>query len=141
MARLRDIQTAQYKFDKTSGLTSAKNFKEWLEAEKAMEAMMQESAALQSLKDLSILEVFQTVEAAIEVVDTAANIHREVVIIKKSAIALDIYNREQEAALTEERIMNRKNVISQFVSIAGLTLNGANTYYQNIRRKKGIIGS
>jgi paraquat-inducible protein B len=61
--------------------------------------------------------------------------------LKKMGMARQIFNREMDNAVDEERPMNRKTVIQQFLSIAGLSKNGAATYYQNIKREKGMIGS
>jgi hypothetical protein len=61
--------------------------------------------------------------------------------LKKSNIARNIFNREQDDAYDEERPMVRKTVIQLFMSVAGLSPAGAATYYQNIKREKGLIGS
>jgi hypothetical protein len=61
--------------------------------------------------------------------------------LKKMGMARQIFNREMDNAIDEERAMSRKTVIQQFLSVVGLSKNGASTYYQNIKREKGLIGS
>jgi hypothetical protein len=136
MARLRDIQTAQYKSDKASGLTTAKTFKEWLDAEKAIDAMMQESTDSTSL--LSIESIINTIDTAIETIDTTSKIVVEAAKINKRALANEIYDREEERANKEKREIDRKAVLASFMSLATLTKAGADTYYQNIRNKKKL---
>jgi hypothetical protein len=61
--------------------------------------------------------------------------------MKKSDMARQIFNREQDDAIDAERPISRKTIINLFMSVAGLSKNGAATYYQNIKREKGMIGS
>lgn len=52
----------------------------------------------------------------------------------KADLARDIFDR-----LYGQPGIRRKDILDAFCNEAGLTKNGANTYYQNIKKAKGLV--
>lgn len=83
--------------------------------------------------------VLQQVNTAIDTAQIAAAIAVTATGTSKSKMAQAIF-AEALAEQTKTGVaMVRKNVIARFMTEAGLSKHGANTYYQNIRDKHGLV--
>lgn len=131
--RTRDKLNNQYKEEKANGLTTATSFKAWL-------AEQNTPAEESEVTTPSVSEVLEQVEQALEIVtNEVLPAAQEATAQSKAAIALSIYEEEDAKALAKNLKVVRNDVIKRFLAEAGLSKNGAATYYQNIRRKKGLI--
>lgn len=88
---------------------------------------------------VSTEQVMATVDAAIDTVQTAQAAAVVVTGSSKSKLAQAIFAEELEKQKTTGVAMVRKDVIKRFIDEAGLTKSGANTYYQNIRERNGLV--
>ena len=76
------------------------------------------------------------------IVATLAIQPTEVVVpVSKASKARLIYQEEEQAALVAKITLVRNKVIKRFMAELPLSAPGSATYYQNIRKSKGLIGS
>lgn len=134
----------QYKAEKAAGTTTATSFKEWNTHRLAtleMNAPDKVDEAIQQTGPVSLEEVTNIVEQSIEQLEETKEMVQEAVKLSKSELARRIYSEVEAASAANNTEISRKEVIKRFMEEAGLSKPGAQTYYQNIRRSKGLIGS
>ena len=160
----------QYKSEKEAGLTTAKSFPEWYKTyqlnQQAVEEANQEPEILllnydqpedtiTSLQrevhedtseelELAIANTplsKEQVDAIVAALTTQPTEPEVVVPTSKAAHARQIYQEEEQAALVAKITLVRNKVIKRFMAELPLSAPGAATYYQNIRKSKGLIGS
>ncbi len=120
-----------YKSEKAAGITSAKSFPEWKKAYDLNQQTVEEAnSSTEVFAGPTIDEVLNIVKASIVVVEAK-------LVETKADIARRVYD-DFEAKNTP---FVRKDVINAFMTVAGLSKKGASTYYQNIRRSKGLISA
>lgn len=136
----------QYKAEKAAGTTTATSFREWnkyrlgmLEIDASVDDKVDE--ALQQAGPASLEEVTNIVEKSIEQLEELKEAVQVSVVLSKAALALQIYNEAEANAAAAGIEISRKDIIKRFMVEAELSKAGAQTYYQNIRRKKGLISS
>jgi hypothetical protein len=119
MATKNDLLQAQFKQDKLDGTTLCTKFKEWL--------------GEQTEERIAELTVHAVEETAVmdKAIAQAKAVHDKP--ISKKSIANKIFEEELAKGLV------RKNVLARFMDEANLTINGANTYYNNIREEHGLV--
>lgn len=83
--------------------------------------------------------VMAKVDEAIETVNTAQAAAVVTTTVSKSKLAQAIFDAELAKQTETGVAMVRKDVIKRFIDEAGLSKAGANTYYQNIREKRGLV--
>lgn len=98
------------------------------------------SAQLDDAANLPTTEqVLATVEEAIDNVNTAQAAAVVATTVSKSKLAQAIFADELAKQTATGTAMVRKDVLARFMNEAGLSKAGANTYYQNIREKAGLV--
>ena len=83
--------------------------------------------------------VLAKVDDAIDTVQTAQAAAVTNTGVSKSKLAQAIFAEELAKQTSTGVPMVRKDVIARFIAEAGLSKAGANTYYQNIRDKNGLV--
>jgi hypothetical protein len=122
------VLNTQYKAEKAAGTTDAISFKSWLSAHNtptAAEALTIAEEALVAIEQV----IFTQFVPETQLPDTKT----------KAQHARQLYDAEEAKATTSKQPLVRKNIIELFMSVVGLTKPGASTYYQNIRKAKGLI--
>lgn len=82
----------------------------------------------------TVIETQTIVTGAIETTDAALAATTEAKAISKAELARTIYSEEEAKGP-----LVRKDVIARFVAEAGCTKAQAQTYYQTIRKSKGLV--
>ncbi len=115
----------QYKAEKAVGTTDATSFKVWLAGHTPSvdEALNVAEKALVEIEQI----IFTPFVPEVQLPET----------ISKAQYARQLYDQEE----AKSQPMIRKNIIEMFMKVVGLTKPGASTYYQNIRKTKGLIHS
>jgi len=90
-----------------------------------------------ALANVSTDQVLATVDDALAATGAAVAVVKQEVSVSKAAVAKAIFKAELDAKGPEGLV--RKDIIKRFVTEAGLTLPGANTYYQNERSAAGLV--
>ena len=111
----------QYKLVKDAGATEL-SYKDW----KFQQHELSEAAKL------SVVEVVEMVESAIELTE-AASIAVEAVLTKRE-LSRAIFREELDSGT-----LVRKNVMKRFKAEVNMTEAGSNTYYQDFRVEFGLV--
>ena len=93
----------------------------------------------QTNDSVSAEQALAIVDTAIAVLGDAQALATEAVNVSKAQLARDIYDDMAASAIANGSALVRKDVINEMISRAGLTKKGAQTYYQTIRAKKGLV--
>lgn len=89
----------------------------------------------------TVQETQEIVGEAIETTDAALAATVEVKAVSKAELARTIYAEEEGKAVAAGVELVRKDVIARFVAEAGCTKAQAQTYYQTIRKSKGLVNA
>lgn len=132
----------QFKADKEAGATVYKTFKAYQAAylltngEAPIDVIAPAKAVvpenIDQVKLPTIAETLAIVAQALEITETAQVVAE--VKIAKSVIAAEIFAKAVVAGP-----LVRADVIKAFMAEAGLSKNGANTYYHNLKSKAGLV--
>jgi hypothetical protein len=127
----------QYKAEKAAGKTLATSFPEWNALRlQAVEVVDQTPIIVDAPTDGN-----KPIDDILAVTSTVLDIADQTVKVSKAALARQLYDAEVAKFAADNKPVIRKTIIDLFKSTIGLTDNGAATYYQNIRREKGLISS
>lgn len=109
----------QFKQDKLEGTTLSTKFAEWIKEQPD-----------ERLEEIQSREIIDQIDETIKVNRVVIN---QEVKVTKSSLAKVIFEEEMKVGLV------RKTVLGRFMNEAGLTVAGANTYYNNLRDKHGLV--
>lgn len=59
--------------------------------------------------------------------------------VSKAAVAREVYDEEVAKGIQTKMGITRKAVVAAIAERAGLSVKGANTYYQTIRKQRGLV--
>lgn len=107
----------------------------------AIEGEVIEGAAVETLdaSQVSVETVMNKIDDAIVVVEGAQAAAVVQTTVSKSKLAEAIFLAELAKQQETGVAMVRKDILKRFVAEAGCTDKGANTYYQNLREKHGLV--
>jgi len=112
----------QFKQDKLEGTTLCTKISDWIVEQ-----------PIERIEEINLRTTTNTIKQIDNQIKTNNIVINQEVKITKSSIAKNIFEEELVVGLV------RKTVLSRFMSEAGLTAAGANTYYNNLRDKHGLV--
>lgn len=137
MARTIEIARAEFKALQEAGVVIG-TFKDWYAAKKAALAAAETVVTTQEAETAPISEVVETIQTAVEATTEVEPETEAAVKLSKAALAKSVFDEETCKAGGVLKLV-RKNVLQRFMAEVGLTKAGANTYYQNLRDKAGVV--
>lgn len=143
----RKALKAQYAVEKEAATAEGKTFDTWAQYSAAYDAQWDlahpnEKDALPT--NVTVDQVLNTVDAATTAVGAAIVATKAAATTSKMSLAAAIFKAHLDAAGGDGTKLSRKTILAQFqlepeAGGAGCTKNGANTYYNTLRDKAGLV--
>ena len=139
MAEAKDLELSTFSIDITPVAGTGVLTSEVLEQPAVVEVIEQAPVVVLSNDDLKAQAALTVVEEGLTNVAAAIVTVTAEAGVSKSKLAQAIFDAHLAEQVKTGVPMSRKAVIGLFMAQAGLTKNGANTYYQNIRTARGLV--